>query len=98
MISTKGIPPLEDPSRWSNEMNEFVSSIVAILGFLRSNFLLQKIRQCLILELKDRPTSEQLVDHPFCQAAGSYEDMAALVREAKVLKQKAEELDLDMDQ
>lgn len=42
----QGIPPLREPSKWSAEMNDFVS-------------------KCLLLDLKTRPTSDQLLSHPF---------------------------------
>ena len=73
MISTKGIPPLEEPDRWSGAMNEFVSV-------------------CLSLDLKDRPTSSDLLQHSFLQSVGSYEDMGVLVQKAKVLRKEQEEL------
>ncbi len=73
LISTKGIPPLREPSRWSDEMTEFISS-------------------CLILDLKERPSSDALLSHPFVAKAGSYSEMASLVRRAKQLKAEADEL------
>jgi protein-serine/threonine kinase len=73
LISTKGIPPLREASRWSDDMTEFISS-------------------CLILDLKERPSSDTLLSHPFVAKAGSYSEMATLVRRAKQLKAQAEEL------
>merc|ERR1711991_495199 len=78
MISTKGIPPLTDPDRWSANMADFVS-------------------QCLLLDLKLRPTSTKLLSHPFLQSVGTYQDMAVLVQKAKVLKAEQEELPDDWE-
>ncbi len=73
LISTKGIPPLREPSRWSDSMTDFISN-------------------CLILDLKSRPTSDSLISDPFLLRAGSYSEMAALVRKAKELRAIADEM------
>ena len=56
------------------------------------------VGMCLKLDLKERPTSSELLSHPFLQTnIGSYEDMAVLVQKAKVLKAQQEELPDDWE-
>lgn len=74
LISTKGIPPLAEPDRWSAEMNDFIS-------------------KCLTLELKQRPTATELLEHPFLSVVASYEEMAALIEQAKELRKNSERND-----
>jgi len=64
MITTKGIPPLKNPDKWSTDFRSFVSV-------------------CLGTSPKDRPTSTQLLAHPFLQKAGASSDLVPAIKMAK---------------
>ena len=73
LITTKGIPDLKEPHKWSNEMQDFVA-------------------KCLDKESETRPTSEELLKHPFLKKACSPRDFVSTIKAAKEYKQKANQL------
>merc|ERR1712188_104019 len=63
LITTKGIPPLKEPEKWSADFQDFVS-------------------QCLIKEVEDRPSGEELLQHPFLKCACTAEEFITLIEES----------------
>jgi len=61
-ISTKGVPPLQCPEKWSSEMQDFLYS-------------------CLATEPAGRPSTSQLLSHPFANHVCSQEDIASVLEQ-----------------
>merc|ERR1711916_29788 len=60
LITTKGIPPLKEASKWSADMNDCLSKL-------------------LVLEPEKRPSAEDLLKHPFMNAACDPKEIGELV-------------------
>jgi len=73
LITTKGIPDLKEPRKWSQPFQQFVSL-------------------CLEKDPEKRPDANQLLQHPFLQAAKNGEAMVKLNDEAKRHARAAVEL------
>ena len=73
LITTKGIPPLKEPEKWSADFQDFVS-------------------QCLIKEVEDRPSGEELLQHPFLKCACTAEEFITLIEESRQAKESASRL------
>jgi len=73
LITTKGIPPLKEPEKWSDEFQDFVS-------------------QCLVKEVEDRPSGEELLQHPFLKNACTAEEFVTIIEEARQAKESASRL------
>lgn len=60
MIPSKPSPTLTEPSKWSDEFNDFIA-------------------QCLTKNMNDRPSSKDLLKHPFVQKAKSTKILTELI-------------------
>jgi len=69
LITTKGIPPLKVPEKWSFEMRDFLS-------------------RCLQVKFVQRPTSIELLQHPFLLKTGKPEDMVSFLQKANKIKEE----------
>mmetsp|Transcript_16948 Transcript_16948/g.23581 ORF Transcript_16948/g.23581 Transcript_16948/m.23581 type:complete len:122 (-) Transcript_16948:209-574(-) len=73
LITTKGIPDLKHPDKWSYEFRDFVA-------------------KCLDKEPETRPDATELLKHPFLKKAGPVSDVANSIKQARVAKEKANQL------
>lgn len=70
LITTKGIPGLKEPQKWSSEFQDFVA-------------------KCLEKDVDLRPTSHELMKHPFLQKACEPRELLKAVEMAKKYKLEA---------
>ncbi|KYQ91365.1 p21-activated protein kinase [Tieghemostelium lacteum] len=67
LLTTQGVPPMNNPQRWSPEFNDFVNS-------------------CLEKDTEKRPSSHQLLSHPFLKKACSGVEFYKAVEQTKIIK------------
>jgi tRNA A-37 threonylcarbamoyl transferase component Bud32 len=67
LITTKGIPPLKEPHKWSSDLLDFFN-------------------KCIEKDVEKRPTSNDLLKHPFIKRACEGNQLVPLIKKAKALR------------